>query len=73
MQTKDNRISCLDGQLSKLRGSFEAESTKVSKLTAELERSIISSNKNRELLEQKEQGMKRKESSIYLSGMVKNL
>ena len=53
MQTKDNRISCLDGQLSKLRSSYEAESNKVTKLSAELERTI---NKNRELLEQKEQG-----------------
>ena len=55
--TKDNRISFLDGQLSKLRNSLETESSKVAKLTVELERSVVSGNKNHELLEQKEQGM----------------
>lgn len=48
---------CLDGQLSKLQKSLEVESGKASKLAIELERTIASSNKNHELLEQKEQGI----------------
>ena len=55
--TKDNRIMCLDGQLSKLQKSLNAENAKVSKLTIELERSVAISNKSNELLEQKEQGI----------------
>ena len=54
--TKDNRIMCLDGQVSKLQKTLDVETGKVSKLTIELERTIASSNKNHELLEQKEQG-----------------
>ena len=48
---------CLDGQLSKLQKSLNAENAKVSKLTIELERSVVISNKSNELLEQKEQGI----------------
>lgn len=47
----------MDGQLTKVKKSLENESTKVSKLSADLEQAISDSHKKVELLEQKEQGM----------------
>uniref|UniRef100_T2MG23 Centromere protein F n=1 Tax=Hydra vulgaris TaxID=6087 RepID=T2MG23_HYDVU len=54
MQTKDNRINCLDGQLIKFKAALEEESLKLAKLQTEHEQEILVRNKAQDLLKQKE-------------------
>uniref|UniRef100_A0A7M6DN61 Centromere protein Cenp-F N-terminal domain-containing protein n=2 Tax=Clytia hemisphaerica TaxID=252671 RepID=A0A7M6DN61_9CNID len=67
LSTKDNRISCLDGQLSKMKSSLDKENNSVAKLKMELERAVASQNKNLELLEQKDQDIAKLSKRLKLS------